>query len=43
MSDFYNYHDEQQGNNYNSYQEDPAKRTYSPYDTPEPKDRKSVV
>lgn len=36
MSDFYNYHDEQQGNNYNSYQEDPAKRTYSPYDTPEP-------
>ena len=36
MSDFYNYHDEQQGDNYNSYQEDPAKRTYSPYDTPEP-------
>lgn len=35
MSDFYNYHDDQQGNNYSYYQsEDPARRTYSPYDTP---------
>ena len=37
MSDYYNYHDEQQGNNYSYYQsDDAARRTYSPYDTPEP-------
>ena len=36
MSDYYNYHDEQQGNSYSYYNEDPAKKTYSPYDTPEP-------
>ena len=37
MSDYYNYHDEQQGNNYSYYQSDEtARRSYSPYDTPEP-------
>ena len=36
MSDFNNYHDEQQGNNYSYYQSDEAgRRTYSPYDTPQ--------
>ena len=44
MSDFYNYHEddqkrpEQSANDYNYYQQtsDGARRTYSPYDTPEP-------
>ena len=37
MSDFNNYNDEQQGNNYNYYQSyESEKRTYSPYDTPQP-------
>ena len=37
MSDYYNNHDNQQGNNYSYYQSDEtARRTYSPYDTPEP-------
>ena len=43
-SDFYNYHEDEQrrpgqsANDYNYYQQtsDGARRTYSPYDTPEP-------
>lgn len=36
MSDYYNYRDEQQGNNYSYYQSnDSAGRQYSPYDRPE--------